>query len=48
MSKDSESSIRRFVQNPDIEASLKMLKEGTISDINIRDSYTGKPYCPTA
>ena len=36
---DSEDSIKRFVQNnADIHISLLMLEEGTISDINIRDS----------
>ena len=40
MSVDSKENIQRFVQNyDDIRISLKMLEEGTISDINIRDSW---------
>ena len=39
MSVDSQENIQRFVQNRgDIRISLKMLEEGIISDINIRDS----------
>ena len=38
-STDSKENIQRFVRNKgDIRISLKMLEEGIISDINIRDS----------
>ena len=41
-SKDSQENIRRFVRFTDgILKTLKMLEEGTISDINIRDSGWG-------
>ena len=41
-STDSEENIERFVQNKgDIRISLKMLEEGIISDINIRDISDG-------
>ena len=37
--RDSKENIERFVQNKDgILNTLKMLEEGIISDINIRDS----------
>ena len=41
-SKDSQENIQRFVRfTDDILKTLQMLEEGTISDINIRDSSWG-------